>query len=327
MKTLLSTCLVAVAALLAQSAWAQPVPNEDENIPFLVTFGKAADPSWGDDDFCQTFFFKIPSDFKQPVYIRVYDPDCSGAEDEMKESFNTLTRFSVYGGKGCISNPDARNTDPVGEFKSGNLLATKIFGSKGDYDSKWYTFGPFNPSEGELDEKYGGYILKVICEGIKGDDGNLYRYYMSTQADANIPVENGNAFTYEYSFRMHTDPYQISHIYPFIDDRVISLKQSNFDWDFDGEIRVVSEVTWQYRMDRSGDNEWTESVYKVNDEERGKSLDIQFQKDGTLNINNNNVVFYLRNQYGELLPFFTAPIGGKPEFKGQTKITALPRGK
>lgn len=299
-------------------AVAQPVPNDDENIPFLVTFGRQADDAWGDDDKCQIFFFKIPADFREPVFIRVFDPDCAGAIDEVNQEFNTLTRFSVYGGAGCITDEDARQTDPEGNFKSGNLLASKTFGSKGDYDNAWYTFGPFNPSEGERSDQYGGYILKVICEGVKGDDGNLYRYFMSTEADQNVPVENGNAFTYEYSFRMHADAYQISHIYPYIDDQVISLKQSNFDWDFDGEIRVVSEVTWQFRMERSGDNEWSESVYKVQEAERGKSLDIQFQKDGDLNINNNNVVFYLRNQYGELLPFYTAPIGGRPEFKGGT---------
>ena len=31
--------------------FAQPVPSKEENIPFLVTFGKEADKSWGDDDF------------------------------------------------------------------------------------------------------------------------------------------------------------------------------------------------------------------------------------------------------------------------------------
>ncbi|MEZ5000438.1 MAG: hypothetical protein R2744_07635 [Bacteroidales bacterium] len=39
---------------------AQPVPAWDENIPYLMTFGKdGKNPSWGDDDFSQTFFFKI----------------------------------------------------------------------------------------------------------------------------------------------------------------------------------------------------------------------------------------------------------------------------
>ena len=40
---------------------AQEVPGPDENIPFLITFGRDGYvTSWGDDDFSQTFFFTIP---------------------------------------------------------------------------------------------------------------------------------------------------------------------------------------------------------------------------------------------------------------------------
>ena len=73
-------------------------------------------------------------------------------------------------------------------------------------------------------EQYGGYVIKVIAEGKAGDDGNLYRYFMSTSGTQNIPIEGGNAFTYEYSFRLSDNPKDISHIYPFVDDRVISIK-------------------------------------------------------------------------------------------------------
>ncbi len=311
-----------ILILLTLPAWSQPVPASDENIPFLVTFGKDADTKWGDDDFCQVFFFKINKDFKDPIYLRVFDPDCSGAHDEVNGSFNTYTRFSVYGGNGCISHPDATGTDPVGNFKSGNMLATKTFNNKSDYDDKWYTFGPFNPSEGEYSAKYGGYIFKMIAEGIKGDDGNLYRYFLSTDANQNKEVEGGNAFTFEYTFRLHSQPYQTSHIYPYIDQDVISVQQRNFDWDNDGFIKICSVSTLGEEVALSGDNIWSSSEYKINDKERGKSLDIQFTRSSTQVVNNNNVVFSIRNQYGELLPFYVVPIGGVPKFEG--RITAKP---
>jgi len=76
--------------------WSQPVPASDENIPFLVTFGNEAGTKWGDDDFSQTFFFKIKKEFKEPIYVRVFDPDCTGMHDESNGGFNTMTRFSVY---------------------------------------------------------------------------------------------------------------------------------------------------------------------------------------------------------------------------------------
>lgn len=301
---------------------AQPVPALDENIPFLVTFGSEAGTKWGDDDFCQTFFFKIKKEFKEPIYIRVFDPECGGLNDEMNISFNTMTKFSIYGGTGCITNPDATGTDPVGNFKSGNMLATKAFGGKTDYDNNWYTFGPFNPSEGEFSQKYGGYIFKIICEGLKGDDGNLYRYFLTTHPEKNTPVEGGNAFTFEYTFRLHKDAFQTSHIYPYIDDKVISVEQRNFDWDNDGYIKVCSVATLGDDVSLSGDNIWSNSVYRIKDKERGKSLDIQFTKNDKVLVNNNNVVFSIRNQYGELLPFYVVPIGGVPKYQGV--ITATP---
>jgi hypothetical protein len=312
-----------IFVLIANSSWAQPVPAKDENIPFLVTFGKDAGTKWGDDDYSQTFFFKIKQDFKQPIYIRVFDPDCGGQNDEVNGDFNTMTKYAVYGGNGCITNKDATGTDPVGEFRSGTLLGTKTFGQKGDYDNGWYTFGPFNPSDGELSTKYGGYIFKIICEGIKGDDGNLYQYFLTTHPEKNIPIEGGNAFTFEYTFRLHKDPYQTSHIYPFVDDKVVSIEQRNFDWDNDGYIKICSVATLGENVNISNDNLWSSSVYEIKKNERGKSLDIQFTKDKGTTVNNNNVVFSVRNQYGELLPFYVVPIGGKPKYQPELKLTPI----
>ena len=315
--------LLIISFLYFSQCIAQPVPAADENIPFLVTFGKDAGTKWGDDDYCQIFFFKIKKEYKQPIYLRVFDPECGGQNDEVNADFNTMTKFSVYGGSGCVSNSDAVGTDPKGNYNSGNMLASKTFGSKGDYDNNWYTFGPYNPSEGEYSEKFGGYIFKVICEGIKGDDGNLYRYYMSTSAEKNIAVEGGNAFTFEYTFRLHKEAYQTSHIYPYIDDKVISVEQRNFDWDGDGYIKVCSVATLGDEVSLSSDNNWSSSVYKIKDKERGKSLDIQFTKNNKQSVNNNNVVFSIRNQYGELLPFYVVPIGGVPKFEGKITATGI----
>ena len=40
--------------LLVTASVAQQVPSVEENIPYLVTFGKAGSKSWGDPDFSQT---------------------------------------------------------------------------------------------------------------------------------------------------------------------------------------------------------------------------------------------------------------------------------
>ncbi|MBI4649540.1 MAG: hypothetical protein HY738_23800 [Bacteroidia bacterium] len=300
--------------LLPVITLSQPTPTVEENIPYLVTFGKDGDTNWGDDDFCQIFFFSIPRSHTAPIYIRVFDPDIYGENDELKGNADTKTSFSVYGGKGCISDKEARTIHPSGNYKSGNLLSTKTFDANPAYDNNWYTFGPFNPTEGELMPEYGGYIFKIIAEGVAGNDGNLYRYFLSTKANQNNPIEGANSFTFEYSFRLDNDYKSISHIYPYIDDKVISLKQSNFDWDNDGVIRIISVAKNGEECGISGDNNWVTSEHIIDKEEKNTSYDIQFIKNNSLQ-KNNNVVLYITNQYGEFLPFFTSPIGGIPKYK------------
>jgi len=293
---------------------AQPVPAGDENIPYLMTFGANSETSWGDDDFSQTFFFSIPKDFKEPVFIRIFDPDVGGAIDEIKGEWDTKTLYSVYGGTGSYSDKDAQETQPTGNYKSGNLLASKIFGESAEYDNNWYTFGPFNPTEGEYVSKFNAYIIKIVADGITGDDGNLYRYYLSTSYNQNKPVEGGNAFAYEYSFRLYNDPNEVSHIYPYVDDRTISVKLSNFDWDNDGYIRTVSVARKGQLSKVSNEDVWIDDEFKIFDEEKNTSLDIQFIKSKNPVVRNNNVVVNVRNQYGELLPFYVIPIGGVPKY-------------
>lgn len=310
--------LFLIFIIAALSSFGQAVPAEEENIPFLVTFGSGADKSWGDDDFSQVFFFVIPTTHKNPVYIRVFDPGVGGKYDEKKGEFDTKTAFSVYGGKGCITTQDARGTDPVGKYKSGNLLASKTFGT--EYDGTWYTFGPFNPTSGELVESYGGYVFKVIAEGKSGDDGNLYKYFMSTLNTKNQPVEGGNAFTFEYTFRMHNDASEVSHVYPYIDDQVISIKQGNFDWDNDGDLKIITNTRFAVHLKKSGNSDWSESEHKVMEKEKESSFDVQFHKNDKAPTRNNNIAFYITNQYGEAMPFYTIPIGGIPKPKATIKL-------
>lgn len=307
--------------LVGIAAIGQPVPAAEENIPYLVTFGKDSKKSWGDPNFSQVFFFVIPQSQVDPIYIRVYDPDTGGDHDEAKGDYNTTTVFSVYGGKEAFTHKDARRNEPAGNYKSGNLLGSKTFSSN-KYDKQWYTFGPFNPKEGELVPEYGGYIFKVISEGTAGDDGNLYRYFVSVAPGENKPVEGANSFTYEYTFRLSDNPSDVSHIYPYIDNKVVSVKISDFDHDNDGDIKLVSVSRRGESTKVSGDNSWVYNEHKIVDEEKNTSLDIQFVKSKTSPAKNNNITVSIANQYGELLPFYVVPIGGIPKYKYRIGVKA-----
>jgi len=311
----MSFILIGRIALFSQSA-----PAVDENIPYLMTFGGNALTSWGDDDFCQVFYCIIPPSQTDPVYIRVYDPDTGGDLDELKGEFNTVVNFSIYGGNDCWSDTTAQGLNKTGNYKSGYLLASKSFGVDPKYDKKWFTFGPFNPSEGKYVEKLGGRVFKVIAQGISGDDGNIYKYFLSTSPVENVAVEGGNWFTYKYHFRFSDDQKHVCQIYPFADDKTISIQVTNFDWDNDGTIRIFSVAKNGIFCDVSGENNWIVREFPIVAEEKNSTIEIQFTKNQTVQVRNNNVVIIVRNQYGISLPFYVVPIGGVPVYSPKIRM-------
>ena len=314
------TLIILFLMLVATPLFSQSAPAVAENIPYLMTFGADANTSWGDDDFCQIFFCVIPSSQTGPVYIRVYDPDTGGALDEAKGEFNTIVNFSVYGGKDCWSDTADMVIDKEGTYKSGYLLTSKSFGADLKYDKKWYSFGPFNPSEGKQVERLGGRIFKIIAQGISGEDGNIYKYFLSTSPVENIAVEGGNLLTYKYHFRLSDDQKHVCQIYPFVDDRTISVQVSNFDWDHDGIIRIFSVAKNGILCDVSGEDNMIVREYPIVAEEKNSSLEIQFIKNQTIQIKNNNVVIAIKNQYGISLPFYVVPIGGVPVYSPKIRM-------
>ena len=303
---------------LASPLQAQQVPNQAEKITYLVTFGPQAHGGWGDDDHTQIFFFTVPKSHKAPVFLRVYDPDAGGAVDEPNGIFNTITNFSIYGGQGAFSNKEARNIEPGQGAFSGTLLSSKSFASDEKFDEKWYTFGPFNPQQGEESPETKGYVFKVVARGVEGDDGNLYKYFLSTKPDLNKAVDGANAFTYEYSFRLPTDPGMVAHLYPFVDDNVVSLKQNNFDFDKDGEIVLYSVAKNREPAKSSGDSFWESSLHKISPDEQNTTVDFQIVKKTA---SRNDMVIYITNQYNQPVPFFAIPIGGPPKYKYQVNVS------
>ena len=312
---IISLILIGRIALFSQSA-----PAVDENIPYLMTFGGNALTSWGDDDFCQVFYCIVPPSQTDPVYIRVYDPDTGGELDELKGEFNTIVNFSIYGGNDCWSDTTAQGLNKTGNYKSGYLLASKSFGVDPKYDKKWYTFGPFNPSEGKYVEKLGGRVFKIIAQGISGDDGNIYKYFLSTSPVENVAVEGGNWFTYKYHFRFSDDQKHVCQIYPFADDKTISIQISNFDWDNDGTIRIFSVAKNGIFCDVSGEDNWIVREFPIVAEEKNSTIEIQFTKNQTVQVRNNNVVIIVMNQYGISLPFYVVPIGGVPVYSPKIRM-------
>ena len=295
---------------------AQAVPNPGEKIESLVTFGPQAPISSGDDDFTQTFFFLVPAAERQPLYIRVFDPDCGGQLDAKVGQFNTRTEFSLYGGAGTHSGKGATDPRPAPATPpSGQLLKQQAFGNEPAYDGQYFTFGPLNPLEGELVPQFAGYVYKVVVRGLSGNDGNLYRFFLSSSPTRNVPIAGGNAFTYEYCFRIPAAAPGRGvtlHLYPFASEGVVSIKQSNFDMDDTAKLTVFSIAKNGHAAPVSGNGKWVSSVLPITTKEHGLSLDFRLESSAPVF---NDVVFYVTDQYDTALPFFAVPLGGPPRYK------------
>ena len=135
-----------------------------------------------------------------------------------------------------------------------------------------------------------------------------------------MAIEGGNFFTYKYHFRLPDDQKQICQIYPFVDDKTISIEVSNFDWDNDGIIRVFSVAKNGIQCDVSGEDNWIVRKFPIVDEEKNSTVEIQFKKNQTVQERNNNVVVTIRNQYGASLPFYVIPIGGIPVYSPKIRM-------
>ena len=316
-KKHIRTLVFLVALLLSLKQKAQEVPSSQENIPYLVTFGMNADHAWGDDDFSQTVFFAIPKQHEAPVYLRIFDPETAGELDEIKDGWDTKMKYSVYGGKDAYSDKDARNVNPIGNYKSGILIDSRIFGSEKESDQKWVSMGPFNPKQGEFVPELDAYVFKVIIDGMKGDDGNIYKLFLSIKNSENVAVEGANAFAYEYSVRLQMVANSIAHIYPFADNLVTSFNIRCFDFDDDGQVKLYSSVKNGHLVKTSNNNEWSLSNHPIKEEEKNKCLDLQIVKKGDFK---NDIVFYITNEYDVAVPFFAAPLGGVPRYKYKIRV-------
>ena len=179
------------------------------------------------------------------------------------------------------------------------------------YNTKWYSFGTFNPSEGEYNGNLKARIFKFIAEGVTGDYGNMYRYFLSNSSRDNIAILGADAFTYEYTFRLKERAGSQAYFYPFVGKNTIKILQHNFDFDNDGAIKVYSATKNGHYSNFSNDGNWSQGIHTVDKEEQGKSMNIRLIKRGAFQ---NDMTLYITNEYNIPVPLFATPLGGMPKY-------------
>ena len=304
--------LFSLLLLYSNSFFGQLTPSLKENIDYLATYSREADKSWGDDDHIQILFIAIPKDYAKEIYISLFDPDIGGKHDQLVGyGYNSKTKFSLYGGEGCYTNADARKINPEGDFKKGTQLSSKIFGRSVMYDDQWFSFGPINPKRGEFILSLNAYILKLVVEGLDGDDGNMYRYYLSSSSYEYIPIEGVDCFSYEITCRFKQEKNSLAHFFPFIDYKTSLIKINNFDGDNQGKFQLTTSIKKSHKIELSGDNNWKVSKHEFNASEKDKYIDIQYISDGS---SANDITIYLLDQSDQAIPFHCFPVDGIPKY-------------
>ncbi len=169
---------------------------------YVVTFGPAASPAEGDNDYVQDIFLQAAEGTTGDLYVRVFDADSGGAVDELLGGGGTVMRYTLR--------------------RAGVVLDQIDIGADAAYDGNWaLVFGPYPSSDGRL--------LRLTVEGISGGDGNWYNVALSTQPDANVAPVGSRAFAYAWTFPLFSDsPRQF---YPYVPAGASSFVQHNWDMD------------------------------------------------------------------------------------------------
>jgi len=268
---------------------------------YLITYGNDAGTVEGDDDFFQTVFIRVPDHISDPVYVRIFDPDCGGEVDaRYRREFNTRTSFKIFGGKGAYSVPEIQIPTPSkADLYAGVLLSEEEFGENPLLDNKWYTFARIKSEEGE---KVGQYrFFKVVIEGRQGDDGNSFLITVSGDENSNTALEEVEIFTFSPTIRLPRLGV-FSEMRFFVPEDVREIVVHNFDLS-GAKIGVDTAFRSNLKVSSSGQNEWKKGVVHLKEIEVGRMCALRFAGGREMP---NDGTFYVTDKHGTLLPMMVS---------------------
>jgi hypothetical protein len=204
----------------------------DSDVASVATFGPLAPPDEGDHDYVQLVFFEVPEAPDDTLYIRIFDADTGGANDEIglvDGIFNTVMTYTVRGGPGpAYSHADARAHAPGrGGINAGTFITQQSIGIDIALDDRWLAL-PVNRSQGELIG--GSRIFKLAVQGASGDDGNWYQVAISSDPFNNVGVPGSRIFAFSWCVALPGRGAEVS-LYPYVPAGATRVTQVNFDFD------------------------------------------------------------------------------------------------
>ncbi|MBU0759622.1 MAG: PKD domain-containing protein [Candidatus Omnitrophica bacterium] len=294
------TAVFFLGLVIAKNGFCYKVPPKDSNISYLYVFGPDGKKGYGATKAPQVVFLRVPGSYTGTVEISVYDPDVGDYLDEKSGSWNTETRFSIFGGEKAYSSLKGVSDANVTDFRQGTLISEKIFGQDESYDRQFYHFSPIDASMGE---KIGDYrYFKIVAEGITGDDNNVFAFEVSP--------DQAESFSQALNLRLSEKRGKKMLLYPDMPKDASKIVEYNFDLDPDGgDIELISS-TKAYRVKGSGTGVWANTKIDVDSGDAGKRWVYEITKATQPNA---NMAMYLTTSDGEAIPVFFNPGAGGPK--------------
>jgi len=214
---------------------AYDVPRDGAGVRYFYVFGTDGEATYGAEDNELELYIEVPSAESQKLTIGIYDPDAGDTRDWKENSANkwdTVTEFSVYSGS--------------------KKLDSKQFGRDKAYDRKYYTFGPYDISEGEEIQRRRRF--KLMVKGIRGDDANLF--------SIRISPDTAQSFAYDITFRLMPREGDIMNFYPLVPPRIDKITVENYDIDRDGGVSTLYDPFQRikYDINDSSTAQWAKTV-------------------------------------------------------------------
>jgi hypothetical protein len=208
-----------------------PTTTFESAVAFVTTFGPAALPTEGDDDYVQIIFFEVP-DATAPddLYIRIFDADTGGAIDEVGADLSfgeTTMTYAVRGGLGAYTGPDAQSDHPTSGINTGTLITQQVIGVDALLEGQWLTL-PVSRTQGE--PIGGSRVFKLVVQGASGDDGNWYHVAISSDPANNVAVSGARVFAFSWCVVLPASGDEVT-VYPYVPLGIINVRQVNFDFD------------------------------------------------------------------------------------------------
>lgn len=284
-------------AILLIVVFCSPEIIAQESIKY-ITYGTGTQTKEGDDDYHEIFIIRVPENYRNKLYLRVFDIDCGGMNDfQGTAPWNTKTLFTFSGGsqteplEGLFTAEADENA-----MRSGRILKSEAFGESGIADNDWMTFASFLPSDGFLIDGY--YYFRFTGEGREGTNGNVFDIYVSTSELLNTPAERVEVLNYSPTIRLLKKDGSAALRFR-IPEGVRSLEIKDFD-AAGADLRLRTALRQDIALKSSGDGVWASNTVSLVKEEDGRGASVVFGQGGE---SPNDATFKVIAEDGKEIPF------------------------